>query len=141
MSELQQLKDWYEALAKGDLATVLAPFDREIEWREAEGHPYQPTGDAWFGAEAIVGNLFAKLASEWEGFTVTPRMFNDAGSTIVVEGRYSGTFKATGKDLDAQFCHIWDVRDGRLCRFQQYTDTAQFQGVTAVSAVPEGSWF
>ena len=141
MSELQQLKGWYEALAKGDLSAVLAPFDRDIEWREAEGHPYQQPGDAWFGGEAIVQNLIAKLVSEWEGFTVTPRVFHDAGSTIVVEGRYSGTFKATGKALDAQFCHVWHVRDGRLCRFQQYADTAQMQNVTAMSAIPEGSWF
>jgi len=31
--------------------------------------------------------------------------------------------------MDAQVCHIWDVKDGKLTRFQQYVDTAKFQDV------------
>jgi ketosteroid isomerase-like protein len=68
-----------------------------------------------------------KLGTEWDGFTVTPARFSEAGDRIVVEGRYTGTYKATGKSVDAQFCHVWDVHDGKLKAFQQYTDTAQFQ--------------
>jgi ketosteroid isomerase-like protein len=42
----------------------------------------------------------------------------------------SGTFKATGKSMDAQVCHVWDVKDGKLTRFQQYVDTAKLRDVT-----------
>jgi hypothetical protein len=35
------------------------------------------------------------------GFTVHPGEFHDAGSAVVVEARYTGTFKETGKELDA----------------------------------------
>jgi ketosteroid isomerase-like protein len=70
-----------------------------------------------------------KLATEWDVFAVTPKTFHDAGDTVVVEGRYTGSFKKTGKSVDAQLCHVWRVRDGKLVSFQQYTDTAQFQDV------------
>jgi hypothetical protein len=35
----------------------------------------------------------------------------------------------TGKKLDAQACHVWKIRDGKVASFQQYVDTAQLQGV------------
>jgi hypothetical protein len=56
------------------------------------------------------------------------------GDSVVVEGRYTGKFNATGADLDAQFCHVFKVADGKITSFQQYTDTAQFQKV--MNAVP-----
>jgi ketosteroid isomerase-like protein len=29
--------------------------------------------------------------------------------------------------MDAQVCHVWDVKGGKVTRFQQYVDTAKFQ--------------
>ena len=108
---------------------MLGAFDANIEWREAEGNPYEPSGNAWVGPDAIVQNLFMKLGAEWDGFTVHPKEFHDAGDTVVVEGRYTGTHKATGKSLDAQVCHVFRIRDGKLTSFQQFVDTAQLQDV------------
>lgn len=123
----------YDAFAKGDVPTVLAGMDPSIEWREAEGNPYQPSGAAWVGPDAIVDNLFVKLGSEWDGFAVHPQQFHDAGETVVVEGRYSGTYKATGADVDAQFCHVFRFRNDKVTSFQQFTDTAQFQATMGTS--------
>jgi ketosteroid isomerase-like protein len=58
-----------------------------------------------------------------------PSGIHDAGSQVVVEGRYTGTFKATSKQLDAQFCHVWTLSDGKVGRFQQYVDTAKLWAV------------
>ncbi len=57
------------------------------------------------------------------------KVFHDAGDTVVVELRYSGTGTATGKRLDAQVCHVLKFRDGKLTSFQQFVDTAQMQDV------------
>lgn len=132
MSNVQLLRDLYDALGRGDMPVVLGAMDPGIEWREAEGNPYEPTGEAWQGADAIVQKLFIRLATEWDGFTVHPGEFYDAGDAVVVEGRYTGTFKETGKALDAQVCHIWKVKDGKVTSFQQYVDTAQLQDVEGV---------
>ena len=108
---------------------MLAGFDPKIEWREAEGNPYQLEGEAWIGGDQILQELFMKLGVDWDGFTVQPREFYDAGDTVVVEGRYKGTFKGTGKSVDAQMCHVFKLRDGKVTSFQQYVDTAKFQSV------------
>ncbi|MFY9931031.1 MAG: nuclear transport factor 2 family protein [Streptosporangiaceae bacterium] len=129
MSNVQLMRDLYEALHRGDVAWVLGVMDLDIEWREAEGNPYQPDGQAWHGPDAVVKNLFMRLASEWDGFTVHPWTFHEAGDAVVVEARYTGTFRATGRKLDAQVCHVWRIRDGKVRSFQQYADTAQLQDV------------
>ena len=132
MSNVQLVRDLYGAFGRGDIGAVLAALDAQIEWRESEGNPYQPSGEPWIGGDAILQNLFMKLGADWDGFTVTPRTFYDAGDSVVVEARYSGTFKATGKSLNAQVCHIWKARDGKLTSFQQYVDTAHLQEVMGV---------
>ena len=129
MGNVEILRGGYEAFGRGDLPTVLGIFDPNIEWREAESNPYKPDGKPWIGPDAIVQHLFMRLATEWDGFTVTPSEFHDAGDTIVVECRYTGVYKATGKSIDAQVCHLWTVREGKATNFQQYVDTAQLQEV------------
>ena len=120
----------YEAFRKGDMPTVLGAMDPQVRWHEAESNPYMPSGEAWIGPDTVVNELFVKLAGEWDGFTVTPVTYHDAGDTVIVEGRYTGTYKATGKTIDGQFCHVWTLKDGRIVKFQQYTDTALLQQVT-----------
>ena len=110
---LRLLKGGYEAFGRGDVPAVLAIFDPNIEWREAEGNPYKPDGKPWIRGDAIVQNLFMRLATEWDGFTVTPNEFYDAGDTIAVACRYTGAYKATGKSIDAQVCHVWKFTNGR----------------------------
>ena len=129
MSNVQLMRDLYDALGRGDMPTTLGAKEAGIEWREAEGNPYEPSGKAWQGPDAVLQNLFMRLATEWDGFTVHPGEFYDAGSVIVVEGRYTGTYRQTGKQLDAQVCHVWKIRDGKVTSFQQYVDTAQLQDV------------
>jgi hypothetical protein len=50
--------------------------------------------------------------------------------TVVCFGRYSGKYKATGVGADAQFVHVCAFRAGKVVKFQQCTDTAQFQAAT-----------
>jgi hypothetical protein len=38
--------------------------------------------------------------------------------------------KATGKPVDAQFAHVFEFRNDKIIRFQQYTDTKQWAQVT-----------
>jgi uncharacterized protein len=137
MSNVQLMRDLYDAFGRGDIAAVLGAMDPDMAWREAEGNPYQPSGTPWRGPDAITQNLFIKLATEWDGFAVHPGQFHDAGPTVVVEGRYTGTYKQTGRKLDAQVCHVWQIRDGKVTSFQQFVDTGQLQEVMGARSALE----
>jgi len=127
MGNAEVITGLYEAFGRGDVPTVLSAMDPQVRWYEAESNPYEPDGEGWVGHDAIVTNLFARLAGEWEGFTVHPQHFHDAGDVVTVEGRYTAAHLATGKKLDCQFCHIWTVENGKIVKFQQYADTARLR--------------
>jgi len=129
VGNVQVVQEMYEAFGRGDVPAVLGAMEADVQWREAEGNPYQMSGEAWVGTDAILQNLFMKIGTEYDAFTVHPKDFHDAGDTVVVEGRYTGTYKATGKTLDAQYCHVFKIRNGKLASFQQFVDTAQMQSV------------
>lgn len=133
MANAELLSNLYNAFASGDIPTVLGSMDPEIRWHQAEGHPYMASGEAWVGPDAVLNNLFVKLGEDWDEFAVAPSTFHDAGDVVAVEGRYTGTHSTTGKSMDAQFCHIWTLRHGKITKFQQYTDTAQLQAAFGAS--------
>ena len=115
----------YAAFAQGDVPAVLGTFDAGIVWNEAEGYRFA-AGNPYVGPMTILQNVLMPLVAQMDGFTVTPSTVIDGGDRVAVEGRYTGTVKVTGAKLDAQFVHVYELRGGKIVKFQQYTDTAQW---------------
>ncbi len=132
MSNVDLIKGLYAAFGRGEVPAVLGAMDPHIEWYEAEGNPYMPSGEALVGPDEVLNKLFARLGVEWDGFTVHPNTYYDAGERVIVEGRYTGTFKETGKEANTQVCHIWEIQNGKIKKFQQYVNTAELQEVMGV---------
>ena len=132
MDNVRLLKNLYDAFGRGDIPTVLAAMSPSIRWYQAESNPYRAGDEAWVGPDSVLNHVFMRLGTEWDGFAVHPGSFHDAGDSVIVEARYSGTYKPTGRSMDAQVCHVWDIKDGEVIRFQQYMDTAKLQEVMGV---------
>ena len=120
MNNVEFIRNLYQAFAEGDVPTVMQSLDPNIEWTEAEGFP---TGGTYRSPEAVLQSVFMPLVTEWDDFRVAANDFIDAGERIVALGDYSGSYKATGKSMTAPFAHVWTVRDGKIVKFVQYTDT------------------
>ena len=120
MSNIDSIKQVYQAFAEGDVPTVLGALSPEIDWTEAEGFPYAGT---YHGPRAVLEGVFMRLGSEWNGFAAIPDEFIDGGDTVVVLGKYSGAYKKTGKSFQANFAHVWKMQGGKAIRFIQYVDT------------------
>ena len=132
MDNVRLLKSLYEAFGRGEIPTVLGAMSSDIRWYQAESNPYRAGDEAWVGPDSVLNHVFMRLGTEWDGFAVHPGSFHDAGDSVIVEARYSGTYKPTGRSMDAQVCHVWDIKDGEVIRFQQYMDTAKLQEVMGV---------
>lgn len=127
----------YDAFEAGDIETVLANMTEDIEWSEAENYIYD-YGKPLIGGDAIVEGVFAKLGEDWEYFNLVDKSFQNVGTDgVLVTGRYQAKSKTTGKLLDAQFAHVWKLRDTLAMKFQQYTDTKQTAEVVAMDEVVE----
>lgn len=124
------IRELYDSFGKGDVPAVLGQMDQHIEWNEAENFIYADR-NPYVGPQAILEGVFMRLGTEWEGFSVAPEEWLDAGNHVVVLGIYAGKHRETGKAVRAQFAHVWGVHGGRVVRFQQYTDTKQFADAVA----------
>jgi uncharacterized protein len=121
----------YDAFGKGDVPSILGTFHPQIQWQEAE-NSMCAAGNPFHGPQSVAEGVFQRHVSDVEDFAVVPGRFVDGGDIVVVEGRYHGTVKATGRPIDAQFAHVWELRDGKVVRFQQYTDTKQWSDAVDV---------
>jgi ketosteroid isomerase-like protein len=130
-SNVEIVADTYEAFGRGDIPAVLSMLDDFVEWHMADNHTYA-TGTSLIGPQAVVEAVFARIPQDFDGFTVDVQRIVGCGDTVLAEIRYRATSKATGKSLDAQAAHVFDFRDGRCVRYQQYADTWHFADVTGV---------
>lgn len=120
------VRGMYEAFGKGDMPFIIGALDPEVEWWEAENFIYSDY-NPYVGPNSVLEGVFMRIGNEWDAFTVAPKEVLDAGDTVIGHGYYSGTYKKSGKNVRAQFAHFFSFRDGKIIKFQQYTDTAQFQ--------------
>ena len=127
---VMMVRGMYDAFAKGDIPYIVNALDSKVEWLEAENFIYDD-GNPYIGPTAVLEGIFTRIGAEWEGFSVAPKEVLDAGETIASHGYYSGTYKKTGASVKAQFAHFFTFRNGKIVKFQQYTDTAQFARAVA----------
>lgn len=122
MTDADIIRGVYDAFAKGDVPAVLGAFDDNISWTEAEGFMY---GGTYNGPNAVLENVFMKLGTEWEGFAAVPNNIVDGGDgNVIATGTYSGKYLSTDKSVTVPFAHSWELSDGKIKKFTQYTDTA-----------------
>lgn len=127
-SNVELVKDVYEAFARGDLAAALAAMAADIEWHEADGGPY---AGVHRGPDQVAAKVLRPVAADVPDFAATPEEVIPSGRTVAVIGRYTGTGRATGMKLDLPIVHIWDVHEGKIASFRQFVDGAAFQEVVA----------
>jgi uncharacterized protein len=114
------VRDHYAASARGDIRAMMAEVSPQVRWTEMAGFPCAGT---WIGPQAVVDNVFTVLGQEWDGYRFELERLLDAGDNIVGIGTYHGTFRATGKPMQARVAHVWRLRGGSVVAFEQFTDT------------------
>lgn len=122
----------YDAFGSGDIPAALERLSPDLVWNEADDFPYADR-NPYVGPQAVLEGVFARIGGEWDGFGVNVEELLDAGDTVVMLGRYTGTYKATGKPQDTQVVHVWRLKDGRAVGFQQYANTLHVAKVTGAA--------
>lgn len=118
---IEVVRAFYAAVAQGDVPSVIAVLHPQLEWTEAEGFPY--FSGTWTQPQEVVEKLLLPLMRDWDNFSATPDDFIVDGERVVSLGHYRGVSKATSKAMCVPFAHVWRVLDGKLKRFNMYTDT------------------
>ena len=110
----------YAASAQGNIDEMMAQVSPQVRWTEMAGFPCAGT---WVGPQAVVDNVFTVLGRDWIGYRFELQHLVDGGDQVVGVGTYHGTFRATGKEMQARVAHVWKLQNGKIVAFEQFTDT------------------
>jgi ketosteroid isomerase-like protein len=126
MSNIELIKSVYTHINQKEIGNVLDYFSAGVNWHEAENSLFAD-GNPYVGREEVAGGVLQRLDNTLESFSWLPEHFIEGTNVVVVEGRLTGVMRATGKPVDTEFAHIWQLLDGQIKRFRQYTDTYQWR--------------
>ena len=97
----------------------------DVDWQSVGRKTDYPAFGPRKGAAAV--QEFFKLVSDNEDFSeFSPREFYAADDRVFVLGTYTLKMKKTGKPVACEWAHIFTLRDGKVTRWREHTDTAQF---------------
>jgi len=115
------VRAFYAAVSQGDVPGIVGLLHPDLIWTEAEGFPYY--SGTWRSPQEVIDKLLVPLTRDWDEFSAVAEDFIVEDDRVVSLGAYAGVARATGKRMRAPFAHVWRVADGKLARFDMYTDT------------------
>ena len=127
---LQVVKNGYAAFRRGDVPGLLALFAEDIEWH-IPGKGFPIAGD--YRGHSGVAGFFQKLAAEIEFSDFQPREFVAEGDSVLVIGSDRAKVRATNRTLEVDWVHAFTLRNGKVTKFREFTDTQ------AIAAAYEGA--
>jgi uncharacterized protein len=122
---VQVVKDAYAAFQRGDVQGVLALVDENVDWHAIKGAEGAAPHAGRRHGRTAVAEFFSQLAGSMEFSKFEPREFVAQGDQVAVIGEYSATVKTTGHSLASDWVMVFTLRDGKVVRFREWTDSAQ----------------
>jgi ketosteroid isomerase-like protein len=121
----QIVREFLDSFLAGDIEKVLSVVDEDVEWNFAEHHPF--LGAQYKGRDALADVIVPAIMTTLDGFRFDIERVLGSVDAAVSQLRYRGAVKSTGQTLDLPAVLVWDLRDGKVCREQEYVDTWQFR--------------
>lgn len=120
MNNIEVIQELYRAFREKDYDAFLSISTEDLEWVQNEGFPGGATRK---GASEVIEGVFKANNNNWKSFAYHIEEFLDAGNSVIVIGRYAGCNRISGKPMSAAAAHVYDFRDGKVCRFRMFADT------------------
>lgn len=134
MSPIEIVRQVYASHASRDTPSLVSILDPEVRWHQAPNHPYANPDGPWVGIDTVVREVVEPINGDWEGFITRVDDLLDAGRHVVAHGAYSGTYRATGRSIEAAMCVIYTVEGAKITEFRQFVDTAQIRWAMGLDA-------
>jgi ketosteroid isomerase-like protein len=113
----------YASFQRGDLATILAACDPEIEWVSNADPELIPWGGHRKGVQQAK-RFFAEIAEHVEFESFDPLRFFAGEESVTVLGRTVARLKPSGRHFDSEWAHVFAFGpDGKVTMFREFYDT------------------
>lgn len=109
----------WAAVGRRDIPAMLDALHPEVEaipfGAAMEGRVYR-------GHEGVRGWLEDEIWTTYDTFETHPEEFQELAGQLLVFGRWIARGKESGVDLEIAATWVVDIRDGKVARWQTYTD-------------------
>ncbi len=110
----------YDVIKAGNHDAFRSMCHEDLAWIQMPGFP---GGGHHHGADAVIEGVFKKLGQLWASFRFDhDEMHEVADNGVLVIGIYQGTHQS-GASFRATTAHFYQLKDGKILRFRQFTDT------------------
>jgi len=119
----ETLDRYYAALKAGDRVALrgVVSDDIEVHYPAPEGLlPWAGDWTGFDGFEAFIKTVGDHLVID----TVEPLSIHVAGDTVITVLKGEWTVKATGRNVRTETANIFTFKDGKIVRYQVFSDTA-----------------
>jgi ketosteroid isomerase-like protein len=129
-ANVQVVQAAYVAFTRGDIQSILNTLSDDVEWIEP---PVEPLGGTYRGREGVA-KFFQKVSETSDFSSFEPREFVAQGDRVVALGHYSATVRATGRVYGCDWAMVFTFTNGKISRFQEFTDTAAYAAALGTAA-------
>jgi uncharacterized protein len=121
-SNLEIIQSAYAAFGRGDIQSLLALIDPQVEW-DNPGPREVPWAGSFRGHDGV-GAFFSALGASVDFEAFGPQTFFAQDDRVVVLGTERARVKRTGKTFDNPWAHAFTLAGGKVVKFHEYSDSA-----------------
>ena len=125
------VQDAYAAFGRGDIPALLGFMSDDVQWQPVIGTAKHVPFSGERKGKTSVAEFFRLVAENEDFQQFEPREFVAQGDKVVAIGHYRAVTKSTSKTFESDFVMVFTLRDGKLTKFQEFTDSA---GINAAFA-------
>ena len=117
--DIEVVRRAWAALNRRDVPEFLACLDPEVE---AVPFGAAMEGRVYRGHDGVVEWIEREVWATYETFEVHPDESRQVGDHLLVFGRWIARGKESGVELEVRASWVVDVREGKIVRWQTYTE-------------------
>jgi ketosteroid isomerase-like protein len=117
---VDQIRSTNDAWHRRDLEATLAPYADEIEWDTTEAYLDGQVYRGMPAFRAYLEEVLERWGEEEHRLEIQEILVVDDTSVVVVHYRMLGRSQS-GVPIDARWVHVFEFRDGKISRAQNFT--------------------
>jgi ketosteroid isomerase-like protein len=124
-TNISLVQSLYAAFGSGQIGAILDALTPDIDWQTVGRSKDYPAFGPRKG-KAAVQEFFGIVAENEDFSDFSPHEFFSDADRVFVLGTYAGKLKKTGKPFASEWVHVFTIKNGKVAKFREHTDTAQF---------------
>jgi ketosteroid isomerase-like protein len=129
-ADVELVRSLYDAFESKDLDGVIGLLADDMVAHVAPGVPWS---GSYYGPEGF--RRFLEIIDEYVELSIETDSLIDTGPVVAKVGRSTGYARTTGTRFSFDEIHFWEVKDGKIVAFRNYSDIEEQRRVLAADLV------